>query len=274
MANTGKDASGSTIFLWNPLGSTGVDDTNSYPFGSVLGYSRNGSKQHAVLDISTPTNNRPPPVVILAGDGLAPLDVNTGAAGTTTLRTVLADRHSAAATPLALRLSDGSAFLSALPVVTRVPALVTMNTLTRPANATAYTVNSALSDSTTAPTGRTFANAVLANGGGGRIERAVLKTSSTTWTGSIRLYLFRSSAVPTATNDNAAYTPSGTSLIGWIDFNNFGQGISEGILSCISAMPFSANGSTTSIFGLLQNKSAPTPASGQTFDVDLWIDQV
>ncbi len=39
-----------------------------------------------------------------------PVDYNSGAAGATTLRSVLATRHEAAATPLSVRLSTGSAF--------------------------------------------------------------------------------------------------------------------------------------------------------------------
>ena len=41
------------------------------------------------VDSAVPTNNKGMPVVNLAGEGLGPLDVNTGAAGATTLRVVL-----------------------------------------------------------------------------------------------------------------------------------------------------------------------------------------
>lgn len=52
------------------------------------------------------------PYVVPCIPGATPFDTNSGAAGTSTLRSVLATRHEAAATPLALRLSDGSAFIS------------------------------------------------------------------------------------------------------------------------------------------------------------------
>ena len=119
------------------------------------------------IDSVVPANNKGMPVVNLAGEGLGPLDVNTGAAGATTLRVVLSSdstisieedknygvvgantirtaaqignatgaaefgsgadsaqtlrvtlstRAETAATPLSVRLSDGSAFLSNLPV--------------------------------------------------------------------------------------------------------------------------------------------------------------
>lgn len=109
MANTGKDAAGSTIYLRKAFG-TGVDDTNAYTFGSAVYFSRNGVEQLCVLDTGTAANNRPFPVLALSADGAAPFDTNSGAAGATTIRSVLATRHEAAPTPIAVRLSDGSAF--------------------------------------------------------------------------------------------------------------------------------------------------------------------
>jgi hypothetical protein len=113
VANTGKDAAGGTIYLRKAFG-TGVDDTNAYTFGNAVYFSRNGLEALCVLDTSTPANNRPFPVLALSADGAAPFDVNSGAAGATTLRNVLATRHEAAPTPLSVRLSDGSAFLTNL----------------------------------------------------------------------------------------------------------------------------------------------------------------
>ena len=119
------------------------------------------------IDSAVPANNKGMPVVTLAGEGLGPLAVNTGAAGATTLRVVLSTdssisieedknygvvgantirtaaqignatgavdfgsgadsaqtlrvttstRSETATTPLSVRLSDGSAFLTNLPV--------------------------------------------------------------------------------------------------------------------------------------------------------------
>lgn len=45
----------------------------------------------------------------------ATVDTNSGAAGASTLRTVLATRHEAAATPVAVRISNGSAFTTPSP---------------------------------------------------------------------------------------------------------------------------------------------------------------
>lgn len=77
-------------------------------------YTRNGTATTALLDTTTAANNRPFPVLALSADGAAPFDTNSGAAAATTLRTVLATRHEAAATPLSLRLSDGTNFITNL----------------------------------------------------------------------------------------------------------------------------------------------------------------
>lgn len=91
MANTGKDASGTTIFLRSAFG-TGVDDTNAYNYGSAVYFSRNGAEQLAILDTTTPANNRGLPVVLLSGPASAPFDTNIGAAAATTLRTIEAKK--------------------------------------------------------------------------------------------------------------------------------------------------------------------------------------
>lgn len=134
---------------------------------STTAFSLDGSTVSPTYDSGNALVNKGMPVVTLAGEGLGPLDVNTGAAGALTLRVVLSSdstisieedknygvvgantirtaaqignatgaaefgtgadsaqtlrvtlstRAETAATPLSVRLSDGSAFLSNLPV--------------------------------------------------------------------------------------------------------------------------------------------------------------
>jgi hypothetical protein len=52
-----------------------------------------------------------------------PIAFNAGAASATTVRTVLADQHSAATTPLSIRISDGANFLAGFPVTTAEPGV-------------------------------------------------------------------------------------------------------------------------------------------------------
>ena len=70
MANTGKDASGNTIFLRNAFG-TGVDNANAYVYSTAVYFSRNGVEQLATLDTVTPANNRPLPVIFCSDGGAA-----------------------------------------------------------------------------------------------------------------------------------------------------------------------------------------------------------
>ena len=138
-----------------------------YPSAGKTSFLRDGVTTLPTLDSVTPSNDRGLPTVLLAGDGLGPVDVNAGAAGTKTLRVVLSTdstisieedknygvvgantirtaaqignatgaaafgsgadsaqtlrvttstRSETATTPLAVRLTDGTAFLANLPV--------------------------------------------------------------------------------------------------------------------------------------------------------------
>lgn len=60
-----------------------------YPTPGKTSFLRDGVTTLPTLDSVTPANDRGLPVVLLAGDALGPVDVNSGAAGTKTLRVVL-----------------------------------------------------------------------------------------------------------------------------------------------------------------------------------------
>jgi hypothetical protein len=61
-------------------------------------------------DTATPANDRPLPTKLIANGG-GDIAYGSGASGTNVLRTVLATRHEAVATPLAAQLSNGSSGL-------------------------------------------------------------------------------------------------------------------------------------------------------------------
>lgn len=90
-----------------------------------LTFTRNGSATLVTLDTSTATNNRPLPMVLLAGDSLAPIALGSGADSALTLRATLSTRHEAAATPLSIRLSNGSSFISTLPIDQKGKTVIT-----------------------------------------------------------------------------------------------------------------------------------------------------
>lgn len=146
----------------------------------------------------------------------------------------------------------------------------------RPADVTAYSLNDAISDSTTAPTVLTFTNASRAAGGSGYVVRARLMTDQSANVAAYRLHLFRATA--TAINDNAAYTnliANRANYLGYIDFpaaTTEGTGSdSANSQNLDTRLAFVATG--TSLFGLLQTKTAFTPASGQRYYVELGIEQ-
>lgn len=149
---------------------------------------------------------------------------------------------------------------------------------TRPSNTTAYTAKDAVSDSTSAPTILTFADAVESNGGSGFIVGARLVTDNvTSMTPRLRLHLYHTAVTPH--NDNAAFTSlyaNRTSRIGFIDFpalQTSGSGSDASYaVNFTDVVPF-VGGSTNDIFGLLETLDAFTPASGQKFYVELQIER-
>ncbi len=75
------------------VGSTAVSNSNPVPISDAGG--------SITVDGTVSASNFP-----------ATVDTNTGAAGASTIRTVLSTRQEAAATPLAVRISDGSSFVT------------------------------------------------------------------------------------------------------------------------------------------------------------------
>lgn len=154
-----------------------------------------------------------------------------------------------------------------------MPAVLS-GTVTRPADTTAYASGDLVANSTTAGsvTAITIANAVLAAGGGGRIERVrVRKTGTSLTNASFRVHFY--SATPTVTNgDNAAWLSPVTSYIGAFDvtvdraFSNGAEG--AGVPLVGNAMTFMIP-SGTSIFALIEARGAYTPANAEVFTVML-----
>lgn len=175
-------------------------------------------------------------------------------------------------------VGDGS---SGNPFSNRPSLIETTVSFTRPADTTAYAASDSVSNSTSSPSVLTFTNAARNNGGFGYLTAAFLQTSQTTMTGQLRLHLFR--VAPTAINDNAAYTllnANNGNRIGWIDFVTFVTGgsgsdtaMSFGSFPGGAALPYTCDGSSTSILGAFETRNAWTPANAQTFRVQLLFDR-
>lgn len=147
-------------------------------------------------------------------------------------------------------------------------------TVTRPADANAYTANDALADSTSAPTvgGFTLSSMARASGGSGTITDAVISTSAgTALQGEIWLF----DQAVTAVNDNAAFTVSDAdilNLVGIIPFNctdttaanavSYVTGLGIGY-TCVG---------TANLRFLVKVMNAPSPASAEVLSVRVKVE--
>jgi hypothetical protein len=155
---------------------------------------------------------------------------------------------------------------------------VTVQTdVTRPADTTAYAVNDAMSDSTSAPTagGFTFTSAARKSGGSGIILDAWVCTSAdpaTVLQGEI--FLFDTSV--TNINDNAAFAISDTEVktcVGVIPFQMTDIGNNGGAHVQDLNIMFTCSGSANLRF-LIRVKNAYTPVSGEVLTTKLKILQL
>lgn len=157
------------------------------------------------------------------------------------------------------------------------PFVTASTDVTRPADTTAYAINDAISDSTSAPTsgGFTFSNVVRASGGSGIITDAIITSSADAATllqGEI--WLFNTSV--TNINDNSAFAVSDAEIktcVGKIPFvledaGNNGFYHAQGL-----AIGFTCSGSANLRF-LIRAKNAYTPANAEVLTFVLKVLQV
>jgi hypothetical protein len=157
------------------------------------------------------------------------------------------------------------------------------NTLTRPANVTAYTANDAVTDSTTAPAMQEFVVGAVV-GGGGYITGIVIATDAPSIAPRIRAWFTTNSAgLPIGpTNDNEPAVLDGASLVdaesgilGYIDLPAMITDGSGGSYSQDGSvrMPFKCEASDTKIYMQLQTLDAFTPSSAQKIRTILTVEQ-
>lgn len=148
---------------------------------------------------------------------------------------------------------------------------VITTTMTRPADTNIYAAGDQVSNSTTAPTIITFANAARVSGGTGVIVGATITDSVL---GSplpdLELWLFDTTATPN--NDNAAFAPTdgvANTVVAVIHLSATYAGTVNVILdSGALSIPF-VTVAGTSLFGMLVVRNSYTPASGEVFSVRL-----
>lgn len=159
-----------------------------------------------------------------------------------------------------------------------VAFVITSNTITRPADTTAYAVGDLVANSTTAGSVTPFSFAsvsdptISSNTDGSamvRIDRVRFQTNNTSLTNaSFRVHFYRAS--PTVTNgDNGAWLTAITSYVGAFDMT-LDRAFSDGAQG--SGVPLVGSGTVitlpaTTLYALVEARGAYTPASGQTFNL-------
>lgn len=154
--------------------------------------------------------------------------------------------------------TDGTTNLVRVPPTTKVSA-----NFNRPADTTAYAVNDAVADNVTAGSVTKLSFAIAR--GAGTVRRVkISKSNAAVATPLIRLWLFDATFTAGA-GDNAAFAFPAANAIGYVDVavTNAGSDIASGWTAV--DIPFSSS----NLFGVLQTLSIFTPASAETFTVDL-----
>jgi hypothetical protein len=147
------------------------------------------------------------------------------------------------------------------PILTKVS--VNFN---RPANVTAYTANDAVNDNATAGGGSSTELSWSIPRSAGILRRVrIKKTDQTVATPTIRLWLYDTVFVSGA-GDNEAFVHPATDAIGYVDVAVTTAGTDDAVGWANCDIPFTG----ATLYGQLQTLSAFTPASGETFTVDLW----
>lgn len=155
---------------------------------------------------------------------------------------------------------------------------IVVATFSRPANTTNYSDGDVVGTSPAAIL--QFSNAARVNAGSGYITKARVVTSQATNQAAYRLHIY--SVAPTAIADNAVNTilfNDAYKRVGYIDFQLPIMGGSGAVgstgceaLAANIRIAFKCDAGTRHLYGVLETLTAFTPASGQSFYVELSIE--
>jgi hypothetical protein len=157
------------------------------------------------------------------------------------------------------------------PVTAIGSSIVATASVTRPADTTAYAIGDLVANSVTAGSVTPLSLAVArVNTGTGIIRRLRLTTTKTGLAGTeiFRVHLFQ--LTPTVTNgDNGAFSANGRAQ-GYIGFADITMSsvFNDGAFGSANVdLLFTAGAGVQTVFGLIEARTAYTPASGETFAV-------
>lgn len=152
-------------------------------------------------------------------------------------------------------------------------------TITRPADTNAYLANDTIADKTSGATILTFANMARRVGKGGYITGIRIGTNKDDFLAQFRLHLFKTA--PTVLGDNVPMTaPLYADIDEYLGHITLPTAILQAATSAVYsqqdttleppvAIPYLCGAAETSLYGMLETRTALTPASGQLFDIRL-----
>jgi hypothetical protein len=150
-------------------------------------------------------------------------------------------------------------------------------TLTRPADTTAYASGDLVANSTTAGSVAPLQFDLIpgAGGGGAHIKRArIVKTGVGVTNAAFRVHLYGASPVPVTNGDNGAWAGKKAGYMGSIDvtvdkvFTDGAGGVSSGDAGIVATLARGAN----RVFALLEARGAYTPTSAEQYTLTLEVD--
>lgn len=152
--------------------------------------------------------------------------------------------------------------------------------LTRPADTTAYGAGDVVSNSTSATTLLTLANALRVAGGSGYVVRASVTTDKKSITPRLRVHLFNASN-PTVAADNVNHKElyaDASKRLGFFDLPTMSTATDTSSSDMSRAMDNTlrhaivAAAGSRDIYALLETLDAFTPASGEKFTLTILVD--
>jgi hypothetical protein len=152
-------------------------------------------------------------------------------------------------------------------------AVLTSNTITRPADTTAYSSGDLVANSTTAGsvTAFSFTNAARVAAGSLRIDRVRLyKSGTSAANASFRVHLYNANPSGIANGDNGAWLTSIAGYIGAFDLSSanartFSDGVELAGIPMVGSSILTQLASGTTLYALIEARGAYTPVSAETF---------
>lgn len=151
---------------------------------------------------------------------------------------------------------------------------------TRAATVSPYLAGDVISDSEAATTLVVFTNIARVVGGSGYITKARLITNQSTCVAQIRLWLYTISNPASIPVDNAPFTllyANAPNRIGYIDFpaltTEQSGSDSASAMDDKIRLAFACAAASRNLYGVLETKTAFTPANAQKFYIELSADQ-